>query len=110
MQKILSSGSPFTALFTFNDVSAIGAARAIRESGLEIPGDVSLIGFDDVHSAAFQNPALTTVRQPLWHMGKLAAETLLQRIGTGPDNPYPERLTVEPELIARQSTARAKGN
>jgi LacI family transcriptional regulator len=106
-QRILASSKPFTALFTFNDVSAIGAARALREAGLRIPEDVSIIGFDDVHSAAFQNPPLTTIRQPLWYMGKLGADTILRRITNGTKAPYPKRLTVEPELIVRQSTANA---
>ncbi|HZS48264.1 MAG TPA: LacI family DNA-binding transcriptional regulator [Blastocatellia bacterium] len=104
-QGIIATGAPFTALFTFNDVSAIGAARALREAGLSVPEDVSIIGFDDVYSAAYQNPPLTTVRQPLWQMGKLGADTILKRITTGSNGPYPKRLTVEPELVIRQSTA-----
>jgi DNA-binding LacI/PurR family transcriptional regulator len=65
------------------------------------------VGFDDVDSAAFHNPALTTVRQPLREMGRLAAETLLRRIANGPAASYPKFLTVEPELVIRQSTAKA---
>jgi len=79
-RKILASREPFTALFAFNDISAIGAIHALREAGRRIPEDVSIVGFDDIQSAAFQNPGLTTVRQPLRQMGVLAAETLLQRI------------------------------
>jgi len=74
-----------------------------------VPEEVSVIGFDDVDSASFHNPALTTVRQPLREMGRLAAETVLQRIANGPAAPYPELLMVEPELIVRQSTAEARG-
>jgi len=103
-RQILSSKIPFTALFTFNDVSAIGASGALREAGLQIPQDVSIIGFDDIPSSAFQNPPLTTVRQPLWYMGKLAAETILRRISSPANVPYPKRLAVEPELVIRQST------
>jgi LacI family transcriptional regulator len=79
-KKLLASGDHFTALFAFNDISAIGAIRALREAGRAVPEDVSVAGFDDIQSAAFQNPALTTVRQPLREMGVIAAETLLQRI------------------------------
>src|SRR5215475_9398002 len=79
-QKLLSACEPFTAIFAFNDISAIGAIRALRDAGLRTPEDVSVIGFDDVHAAAFHNPALTTIRQPLYQMGKLAAEQLLRRI------------------------------
>lgn len=106
-RQLLSAGEPFTALFTFNDISAIGAIRALREAGRRVPEDVSVVGFDDVYAAAFHNPALTTIRQPLWHMGKLAAETLLRRIANGPAAPYPKVITVEPELVVRQSTTKA---
>jgi LacI family transcriptional regulator len=64
------------------------------------------VGFDDIQSAAYQNPALTTVRQPLREMGTIAAETLLQRITAPAKAPYPTEIVVEPELIVRGSTAR----
>jgi DNA-binding LacI/PurR family transcriptional regulator len=106
-QKLLACGEPFTALFTFNDISAIGAVQALREAGRRVPEDVSVVGFDDIQSAAFQNPALTTVRQPLRQMGMIAAETLLQRITAPARAPYPKEIMVEPELIVRASTAQA---
>ncbi len=106
-RKLLSVGERFTALFAFNDVSAVGATRALREAGLRVPEDVSVIGFDDVHAAAFHNPALTTIRQPLWQMGRLAADHLLQQIAHGSEASCPKRVMVDPELIIRQSTARA---
>ncbi len=106
-KKLLASGVKFTALFAFNDVSATGAIRALRESGLSVPEDISVIGFDDVHAAAFHNPALTTIRQPLYQMGRLAAQHLLRRIAKGSQFPYPELVTVEPELVIRQSTFQA---
>ena len=81
----------------------------MQEAGYRVPQDISVIGFDDVHSAAYQNPALTTIRQPLWQMGKLAAETLLERVVSDPGVPYPKLVTVEPELVVRQSTAKAPG-
>jgi LacI family transcriptional regulator len=105
-QKLIASGEPFTALFSFNDISAIGAVQALREAGRRVPEDVSVVGFDDIQSAAFQNPALTTVRQPLRQMGMIAAETLLQRITAPARDPYPKEIVVEPELIVRGSTAR----
>lgn len=106
-KKLLAAGEAFTALFAFNDVSAIGAIRALREAGYRVPEEISVIGFDDVHAAAFHNPALTTIRQPLSEMGRLAAETLLRRIAKGPVKPYPKLITVEPELIVRQSAGQA---
>ena len=107
-RKIIASGEPFTALFAFNDISAIGAIQALREAGHRVPQDVSVVGFDDIQSAAFQNPALTTVRQPLREMGLLAASTLLRRIAAPPEAVYPKEIVVQPELICRASTATAR--
>jgi DNA-binding LacI/PurR family transcriptional regulator len=97
-------------IFAFNDISAIGAIRALREKGLRVPEDVSVVGFDDIQSAAYQNPGLTTVRQPLSKMGKIAAETVLRRIGrNGAEHNAddPKQITVEPELVVRESTCKA---
>src|SRR6266481_2371653 len=107
--KLLAAGEPFTALFAFNDISAIGAIRALREAGRRVPDDVSVVGFDDIQSAAFQNPALTTVRQPLRQMGILAAETVLSRINApAKSSTHPKNILVEPELIVRETTARPR--
>ncbi|MBX7169700.1 MAG: LacI family transcriptional regulator [Pyrinomonadaceae bacterium] len=110
-KKILSKNKPFTALFAFNDISAIGAIRAVQEVGLRVPEDVSILGFDDVYAAAFHNPALTTIRQPLFEMGKLAAQTLLKRLDKKTQNDeIPSILTAEPQLIVRDSTAPVRKN
>ncbi|MEW6732538.1 MAG: LacI family DNA-binding transcriptional regulator [Acidobacteriota bacterium] len=103
--KILACGEPFTALFAFNDISAIGAIRALNEAKLRVPEDISVIGFDDVTAAAFHNPALTTIRQPLKEMGKLAAEYVLRRISEKAEKTVAKVVLVEPELVIRQSTA-----
>jgi DNA-binding LacI/PurR family transcriptional regulator len=105
--KLLQTAPPFTALFAFNDISALGAIRALREAGRRIPEDVSVIGFDDIQSAAYQNPGLTTIRQPLREMGMTAAETLVQRISAPKNAEYPKSIVVEPGLIVRGSTATA---
>jgi DNA-binding LacI/PurR family transcriptional regulator len=102
--KLLARKKPFTALFTFNDVSAIGAINALRDAGLSVPEDVSVVGFDDIQSAAFQNPRLTTVRQPLRKMGELAAEVALERLRAKAGAASPSSMAVEPELIVREST------
>jgi DNA-binding LacI/PurR family transcriptional regulator len=102
-RRLLAAGSPFTALFSFNDVSAIGAIRALREAGLRVPEDVSVVGFDDVQSAAYQNPALTTIRQPLRRMGALAAGQVLEQINTA-QLPAVQQIVVLPELVIREST------
>jgi LacI family transcriptional regulator len=103
-QRLLASNRPFTALFAFNDVSAIGAVRALREAGLRVPQDVSVVGFDDVQSAAFQNPGLTTVRQPLRTMGMLAAEAVVRRITSVEEHVPAKQIVVDPELVVRDST------
>jgi DNA-binding LacI/PurR family transcriptional regulator len=105
-QKIIASGKPFTALFAFNDISAIGAISAIQEAGWRVPEDVSVLGFDDIYSAPFHNPALTTIRQPLFEMGELAGQTLLKAISKADhwEAEIPNALTVKPELIIRKST------
>jgi LacI family transcriptional regulator len=102
-RTLLERGADFTALFAFDDVSAIGATRAFLDAGLRVPEDVSVVGFDDIQSAAYQNPTLTTVRQPLRRMGEMAAGILLRALQS--DQP-PEGgfVTVEPELIVRGST------
>src|SRR5216683_3633136 len=102
-KRLLSGHEPFTALFAFNDISAMGAIRALRDSGLRVPYDVSVVGFDDIQSAAYQNPGLTTVRQPLREMGRLAAEIVLQRIKRPQPGLNHRETTVEPELIVRET-------
>ena len=102
-RRLLAGGQPFTALFAFNDISAIGAIRALREAGKRVPEDVSVVGFDDILSAAYQNPGLTTVRQPLHRMGVLAAETLIGQMENNVGDRASRVVKVDPELIVRQS-------
>ena len=105
MKSLLASGERFTAVLAFNDISAIGAIRALEEMGLRVPADVSVLGFDDIYAAAFHNPALTTIRQPLFEMGNLAARKLLERLSGNNEN-VPRTVGVEPTIIVRQSTSR----
>jgi DNA-binding LacI/PurR family transcriptional regulator len=104
-KELLSRQKPFTALFAYNDISAIGAIRAIQEKGLRVPQDISVMGFDDIPGAAFYSPSLTTVRQPLNRMGEVAAQSLLDRIEGKRD--YPAEIAIEPEFVVRESTAKA---
>jgi LacI family transcriptional regulator len=106
-RQLLQSGHPFTALFAFNDVTAIGAIQALREAGLHVPKDVSVLGFDDVAAAATSTPPLTTLRQPLRDMGQTAASTLLSIIRNELDDEQPSTFTVQPNLIVRKSTSHA---
>jgi LacI family transcriptional regulator len=103
VRDLLARTRDFTALFCFNDTSAIGAMRAIQDAGLTCPRDISVIGFDDIIVAEYLSPRLTTVRQPLFKMGEAAAELLIKRIQS-PDEPYPQDVWFEPELIVREST------
>lgn len=105
-RMLLASHKHFTALFAFNDISAMGAIRALREAKLRVPEDVSVVGFDDIQSAAYQNPALTTVRQPLREMGRIAAETLLRRIRHSGSESHGGETMVEPKLMIRETTCR----
>jgi LacI family transcriptional regulator len=108
-KRLLERKVHFTALFCFNDVSAIGAIEALRTHRLEVPRDVSVVGFDDIQGASYHRPHLTTVRQPLKKMGTIAAETLLRRIARPDDDNYPREIVIEPELIVRDSTGAPLG-
>jgi DNA-binding LacI/PurR family transcriptional regulator len=105
---LLKSREPFTAIFAFNDISAMGAIRALRESGLRVPEDVSVVGFDDIQSAAYQTPGLTTVRQPLRKMGTIAAETLLRSVRAPAPRSKIKEVVVAPELVVRGTTCAPK--
>jgi len=106
MKTLLEKTQEFTAVFCFNDISAIGALRALKEAGRRVPEDVSVVGFDDIVSAAYCTPSLTTVRQPLFEMGKRGAQILLERIGNS-DKAFPTEIVMSPELIIRESTGPA---
>jgi LacI family transcriptional regulator len=106
MQALLKKTLGFTAIFCFNDIAAIGAIRALKDAGLTVPGDVSVVGFDDVQSAAYTTPSLTTVRQPLLEMGKRGAQVLLERIANR-DKEFPAEIVMAPELVIRESTGPA---
>ena len=104
-KQLLARKKPFTALFAYNDISAIGAIRAIREEALRVPQDVSVVGFDDIQWAAFHTPSLTTVRQPLGKMGQIAAETVIRMIED--HGVSSSEIAIEPTLVVRESTGRA---
>ncbi|HST12071.1 MAG TPA: substrate-binding domain-containing protein [Terriglobales bacterium] len=103
--ELLARRRPFTALFAYNDISAIGSIRAFQEAGLRVPEDVSVVGFDDIKIAVHNNPRLTTVRQPLEEMGEIAARALLNRIEEHAD--WVPDIAIEPEFVVRSSTAKA---
>jgi LacI family transcriptional regulator len=99
---LLDLENPPTTIFASNDVMAMGVMDAIRSRGLRIPEDVSILGFDDIPQAAMVRPALTTVRQPLEQMGRLATQMLIDQL----KNPEKEigRIELPTQLIVRDST------
>jgi LacI family transcriptional regulator len=102
---VLDRPDPPTAVFAFNDLIAIGVMRAARLRGVRIPEELSVVGFDDTFEASIVTPALTTVRQPLAEMGRMAVNLLLRQL----QNQRIEALQVqlETKLIVRESTAPA---
>ena len=105
-KALLATRLPFSALFAYNDTSAVGAMFVLHEAGFRVPEDISVVGFDDIAVASFTFPPLTTVRQPLLEMGTVAAQTLLDRIEERA--PFIPEIALAPELIIRNSTGPAR--
>ncbi|MEP7287953.1 MAG: LacI family DNA-binding transcriptional regulator [Chloroflexota bacterium] len=101
-QSLLHNGLTFSALVVANDQMALGAMRAFREHGLSVPGDVSIVGFDDIPEAAYFEPPLTTVRQDFEALGKHSVEYLVEKI-KNPEMPSYQQV-LYPIFVERQST------
>ena len=99
----LALPQPPTALFTGNNFIAIGALRAVREAGLRVPDDLSLVTFDDLPAAAVIDPFLTVAAQPAYEMGRRATALLLERLAEG-GPPAPQEIVLPAELIVRRSS------
>jgi DNA-binding LacI/PurR family transcriptional regulator len=108
MLQLLGRSPDFTAIFAFNDVSALGAMRAIGDFGLRCPEDISVLGVDDVSTSAYLTPRLSTVAQPLEDMGAAAAEQLIAKIQR-PNADHPPRVIFPMTLQVRESTGVAPG-
>ncbi len=104
MDQLLALAEPPTAIFTHNDVLAMGAIHAIHRAGLAVPADISIVGYDDTASAAYLFPPLTTVRHPKAELGTLAAETVLQLVRR-PEGIVPRTVVLPVGLVVRASTA-----
>lgn len=102
-QRLLERGLSFTALFCANDEMALGAMRALKQAGVRIPQDVSVVGFDDMNFTAYCDPPLTTVRQDFYALGAHALQHLLSLLKS--PNTAPHQRLLYPELIVRQSTS-----
>jgi DNA-binding LacI/PurR family transcriptional regulator len=106
--ELLRLPDPPTAIFAANDVSAFGVMDAVRDAGLRIPDDMSVVGFDDIPDAQWTNPPLTTVRQPMRDMGRQATRMLLGTIDEPDRNP--ERIELPTELIVRSTCRSSTGS
>jgi DNA-binding LacI/PurR family transcriptional regulator len=104
--KLLRPVSRPTAIFAGNDLMAMGAMMAVRELGLRCPDDISIAGFDNLDTAELLHPPLASVQQPVYRLGSMATELLIQRIG-GSHQP-PRKILLETELVRRASVARLK--
>lgn len=102
VERLLSSGPIYTAMFAANDQMAMGVRLALYRRGIRVPDDISIIGFDDQPASAFMTPPLTTVRQPALEIGRSAAQRILQKILTRPE----EIETFKAKLIVRDSVTR----
>ena len=98
----LLARAPLTAVFVASDVVAFGGLGALREAHLAVPGDVSVVGFDDIPLAAHFDPPLTTVRLPAHDLGRASAEALIEVVA---GRPVADRTLLPTELVIRDSTA-----
>jgi LacI family transcriptional regulator len=105
MKRLLSLAEPPTAVFAVNDTRAIGALRAAVHAQVDVPAQVSLIGFDDIQISAYLTPALTTVSQLVNKIGQRAVQLLLGLIKTDTNLEKPPRVLVDPQLVVRDSCA-----
>ena len=103
--ELLRMANPPTAVFAANDLMAIGAVKAIRERRMNIPLDISVVGYDDIDLAALYSPQLTTVRQPKYEMGTMSMEALLRRLGAGGKSDAGEGsiVTLKTNVILRET-------
>ena len=104
MQQLLALPNPPTAVFTHNDVLAVGAMRAIHDAGLRVPDDISVVGYDNTVNTAYLNPPLTTVKSPVAEMGRQAGQIILKLVDNQRDLPA-QTITLPVELVVRASTA-----
>lgn len=105
--KLFEKNTLPTALFVSNDMMAMGVINAANEHNLNIPQDLSLVGYDDVYIAKFMSPALTTIHQPKYRLGEAAVKTLLKKIEK--TSTQPEVIQLEPLLVSRKSVKILKG-
>ncbi|MBK5262765.1 MAG: LacI family DNA-binding transcriptional regulator [Peptostreptococcaceae bacterium] len=109
VKEFLNEGISFDSIFCGNDLIAIGAIKALKNAGIQVPGDVGIMGFDDIYMANMMDPELTTIRQPNYEMGFRAAELLINELNNRSDNSEKgnmdvKKIILETELIIRKSS------
>ena len=108
VSELLSSGGDVTAIACHNDITAIGALRALRAARVRVPADISVVGCDDIAAASWVVPALTTIAQQKAEMGRMAVERLLAMLDTREGGIVPETIRVPMVLQVRESTGPAR--
>ena len=103
VRELFKTRTPPTAVFAANDIAAIGAMQALEEMGLDIPRDVSIIGYDNTHISALGHISLSTVDQPRFEIGRRATQLLVERLEAG--RTEARRVVVAPSLVPRRTTA-----
>ncbi|WP_346355510.1 LacI family DNA-binding transcriptional regulator [Azotosporobacter soli] len=104
MESLLAGGKPFDGLFAANDMMAIGALQCLERHGRKVPEEIAVVGYDDIQMAAWYKPALTTMGQPVYEMGRLAVAKLVEEIGG--KNVVRQEQILQPHLVVRQSSLR----
>ena len=108
-ERLLQISPPPSAVLTCNDMMAIGVLRAARNAGLSVPGDLAVVGFDDIPLASVVSPALTTVAQPITEMARRSVRSLLARMQGSQEGRSTQRVVLEPQLVVRDSCGPCRG-
>ena len=103
VEELLTNKTDFTAVMAQNDRMAVGVIRGLRQAGLDVPGDISVIGYDDIPLASYFDPPLTTIKQPIDQFGLIGAQLLVEAVKN--NNYQPSSVVLEPQLIERFTCA-----
>jgi LacI family transcriptional regulator len=101
--QLLQNEKSITAFYTWDDIMAIGVAKAVIDSGFRIPDDIALVGYNDIEIAKYFSPPLTTIRQKTKEIGETIAEILISKLEDEIQN-VPQHVVLDPELVIRQTT------
>jgi DNA-binding LacI/PurR family transcriptional regulator len=104
MRRLLQEGTPFDAVFTFNDTLGLGALRALGEAGVRVPEDVAVLGFDNIDEARFSLPSLSSVEPGRDQIAKVAVDVLVGRINEKGEAPPPRLILADYRIVGREST------